>query len=89
MSILSLIPVWFVLALLIPIVWAVSGAYRRAKGRRPVFCPEAGQTAVIELNRRDAALMHVLGNPVRRIESCSRWPESQDCGRECLIGAAQ
>ena len=76
MSILNLIPVWFALALLIPIVWAVSGAYRRAKGRHPVFCPEAGQTAVIELNPRDAALMHVLGNPVRKIEACSRWPEN-------------
>jgi hypothetical protein len=84
MSILSLIPVWFVLALLIPIVWALAGAYRRARGQRPIVCPQAGQSAVIALDRRDAALMHILGNPPRRIEFCSRWPEDQDCARDCL-----
>ena len=87
MSILSLIPVWFVLALTIPIVLAVAGAYRRAKGQRPVTCPRVGQPAVIELNRRDAALMHILGDSARKIEFCSRWTDHRDCERECLAGS--
>jgi len=86
MSILNLIPVWFALALLIPTVWAVAGAYRRARVARAVMCPQAGQSAVIVLDPRDAALMHILGNPARRIQSCQNWPERQGCGRECLIG---
>lgn len=87
MSILSLIPVWFLLALAIPIVWAVAGAYRRAKGRRAVLCPQAGECAIIELNPSDAALMHILGNPARQVDFCSRWPEYQDCACECLAGS--
>ena len=86
MSVLNLIPVWFVLALLIPTVWAVTGAYRRARGGRAVICPATGESAMVSLDARDAALMHVLGNPVRKVELCTCWPERRNCGRECLQG---
>ena len=86
MSILNLIPIWFALALIIPIVWAVSGAYRRAKVARTVLCPQANQSAVIALDPRDAALMHILGNPARKIQRCQYWPERRDCACECLQG---
>ncbi len=85
MSILNLIPVWFVLALAIPIAIAVGGAWRGAKGRRTVICPETDQPAFIELNAPHAALMHAIGDRPRRIQACSRWPERQACGRNCLI----
>ena len=85
MSVLHLIPVWFLLALLIPIGMAVGGAYRGARGRRTVVCPETSQSALIALDARDAALMHVIGERPRRIEYCSRWPERQACDRNCLM----
>lgn len=85
MTILHLVPVWFLLALLIPTALAIGGSYRGAKGRRTVICPESSESALIALDARDAALMHVLGERPRRIESCSRWPERQACGRTCLL----
>ena len=89
MSILPLIPLWFALALLIPTVWAVRGAYRRAKGWQAVTCPESGQPALIALDPRNAALMHVIGNPPGKIQSCSHWPEREQCAQGCLVNAAR
>jgi len=85
MSILYLIPVWFFLGLLIPIVWSVSKAYNRTWGRRIVMCPETNRWANIELDARHAVKMHVMGNPARRIQRCSRWPERQSCGQGCMV----
>ena len=85
MSILHLVPVWFLLALLIPVAIAISSSYRAAKGRRTVLCPESSGSALIALDARDAALMHILGDRPRRIQSCSRWPERQACDRGCLL----
>jgi hypothetical protein len=84
-----LIPVWFVLALLIPIAWSVSKAYRRSKGPKAVICPETNVSAVIELDVRDAVAMHVVGNPARKIQLCSRWPDQQTCDRACLSQLAR
>ncbi len=84
MSVLYLIPVWFVLALLIPLTWSVSKVYSRSRGRRVVICPDNHRAANIELDARHAVAMHVLGNPGVKIQDCSRWPNRQNCGRECL-----
>jgi len=84
MSVLYLIPVWFVLALLIPIVWSVSKVYGWAAGRRVVICPETDRVANIELDRHHAVAMHVIGNADQRIQYCSRWPEHDMCARRCL-----
>jgi hypothetical protein len=90
MPILSLIPVYFILALLLPIIWVVGRAYWKSQGRRQVTCPETEQFAVIELDAKHAAFMHVLGNLNRRVQGCSRWPQRRACSQECLkqIGAA-
>jgi len=84
MSVLYLIPVWFVLALLIPTIWAISKMFSRARGRRVVICPDNHRAANIELDARHAVAMQIVGNPVRKIQDCSRWPDRQNCGRECL-----
>jgi len=84
MSVLFLVPVWFILVLLIPIAWSVGKVYNRSLGRRIVRCPETNRAANIELDARHAVAMHVVGNPVRKVQACSRWPEHQSCGRECL-----
>jgi len=84
MSVLFLVPVWFVLALLIPLTWSVTKVYSRSRGRRIVICPENGRAANIELDARHAVAMHLVGNPTGKIQICSRWPEWQHCGRKCL-----
>jgi hypothetical protein len=85
MSVLHLVPVWFVLALLIPIAVALGAAYRAARRRQTVICPETSESALIVLDARHAALMHAIGERPLRIQACSRWPERQACGRNCLI----
>ncbi len=84
MRILLLVPVWFVLALLIPTVWTIVRSYRAVRGSWPVICPETGLGTTVELNAGNAVGMRILGNPPGKIQSCSRWPERQGCGRECL-----
>jgi len=88
MTILYLIPVWFALGFSVPLVWSISKAYRRARGPREVMCPDLSQSAIIQLDVRDAVAMHVMGNPVRKIQMCSRWPDREDCGRKCLAQVA-
>jgi len=46
------------------------------------------QSAIIQLDVRDAVTMHVIGNPIRKIQSCSRWPERETCDRKCLAQVA-
>jgi len=84
MSVLYLIPLWFILVMLIPITWSLSKVYSRSRGRHVVICPDNHRTANIELDARHAVAMHILGNSARKIQYCSRWPDRQDCGRECL-----
>lgn len=81
---LLLVPIWFVLALLIPTVWSIAHIYRRACGVHPVICPETGLISTIGLDTTHAVTMRMLGNPVQRIQQCSRWPERQTCDRRCL-----
>jgi hypothetical protein len=84
MSVLYLIPVWFILALLIPTMWSVSKVYGRSRGLRVVVCPETRRVANIELNSRYAVKMHVTGNSGLKIQYCSRWPERETCPQGCL-----
>jgi hypothetical protein len=84
MSVLLLVPIWFILALFIPTAWSVGKVYSRSRGRRIVICPETRRAVNIELDARHAVAMHVVGNPVQKVQECSRWPERQGCSRECL-----
>ena len=84
MSALSLIPVFFAIALLAPAVWALGKVYRRSHGAREITCPEANHFATIELDARHAVAMHALGETDRRVKSCSLWPERQGCRQACV-----
>lgn len=54
-------------------------AYVRIRGKRVVTCPETGDSVAVEVN----ALRAVVGAPLR-LQECTRWPERQGCGQECL-----
>ncbi len=59
-------------------------AYRRYRGARLITCPETRAPAAVEVSARHAAAAAALGTPGLRLTSCSRWPERQGCGQECL-----
>jgi hypothetical protein len=68
----------------IPLAFVVARAYFRFRGTRLITCPETRMPAAVRLDERHAALSSALGEPDLRLTSCSRWPERQDCGLECL-----
>jgi hypothetical protein len=69
---------------LIPVVFVAVRAYSRAKGARIVTCPETKQPVAVRLDPGHVAATTMAGEPELRLESCTRWPERQHCGQECL-----
>jgi hypothetical protein len=59
-------------------------AYLRFRGTRIVTCPETHDTVAVEVNAGRAALTALLGERRLRLQDCTRWPERQGCGQECL-----
>jgi hypothetical protein len=59
-------------------------AYFRYRGARVVTCPETKRAAGVEVNGWHAAITALWDRPDLRLQSCSRWPERQNCGQECL-----
>lgn len=59
-------------------------AYWTSRGRRVVTCPETGKPAGVDLDKRHVAVTSVGGRPNLRLSDCSRWPEREACGQECL-----
>lgn len=67
------------------VVPLAAGAWMRYRGKRLITCPETRQPAAVDIDVRHAALSAVIGPPDLRLQRCSRWPERQDCGQECLL----
>ncbi len=70
---------WF-LSRVIPAVQA----YFTYRGKRLITCPESLTKEVVDVAARKAATWALVGEPVLRLDQCSRWPERHDCGQECL-----
>jgi hypothetical protein len=68
------------------LVRAIPGvrAYFTFRGKRLVTCPETHKTVAVEVNAKEAAEGAFLDEPTLRLNSCTRWPERQDCGQDCL-----
>jgi hypothetical protein len=49
-----------------------------------VTCPETRAPVAVEVDARHAAAAAALGRAGLRLSSCSRWPQRQGCGQECL-----
>ncbi len=58
--------------------------YSLYRGTRLVKCPETHQTVAVGVAAGKAAATVLWGNPTLGLEQCSRWPERQNCGQECL-----
>ena len=76
---------YMLLALLIPLGWALIPVWRKARVVRQVICPAAGHPAVVSLDAWYAVKMHTLGNEEKFVRSCSEWPTCSNCGQECLM----
>ena len=72
------------LAVLAYVLRPAVSAYLRFRGSRVITCPETRAPAAVEVDARHAAAAAALGTPHLRLTSCSRWPERQGCGQECL-----
>jgi|SRR5579872_4639610 len=59
-------------------------AYFEYRGKRVITCPETHATAAVDVAAGEAAVGAFLSEPTLRLKQCSRWPERQDCGQECL-----
>lgn len=59
-------------------------AFYRFRGRRIIVCPETHEPAGVRVDARHAAVTSLLGKTRLRLDDCTRWPERQGCGQECL-----
>jgi hypothetical protein len=69
---------------LIPLAWRTLRTYLRFRGTRLVTCPETGCAAAVEVDEKHAAASTWVRQTELRLASCSRWPEREGCGQECL-----
>lgn len=58
--------------------------YLKFRGEMVVSCPETHKPAAVRVAAAKAAIEATVGNPQLRLSECSRWPERQACGQECL-----
>lgn len=56
----------------------------RYRGKMLFTCPETGKAACVKVAAGDAARTSLTGRPQIHLSECSRWPERQNCGQECL-----
>jgi len=59
-------------------------SYLKLRGKRLVTCPETQKPAAVDLDAIHLARDAAFGTPHLRLSECSRWPERQGCGEECL-----
>jgi len=59
-------------------------AFFQYRGKRLVTCPETKEAAAVAVAATEAAAGAFLSEPTLRLKECSRWPERQGCGQECL-----
>lgn len=59
-------------------------AFFEFRGQRLVTCPETSKPAAVEIAAGEAAAGAFLSEPTLHLKECSRWPERQSCGEECL-----
>lgn len=75
---------YFLLALLVPVGWALGHVWRRAREPRHLTCPDDSVASLVGLDPWYAVREHTLGEPEVRVRECTRWPERRECGQECL-----
>lgn len=62
----------------------VARAYWKYRGKMLVTCPETKSPVGVEVDAGTAAMSTLVGEQSLRLKECTRWPERQSCGQECL-----
>jgi hypothetical protein len=58
--------------------------FLRYRGKMLFTCSETGKPVAVKVAASKVARSALTGRPDIRLSECSRWPERQDCGQECL-----
>ncbi|HEX9652973.1 MAG TPA: hypothetical protein VGA99_04635 [bacterium] len=66
------------------LVWVMVRTVARFQGKMLVTCPETDEAVGVEVDVKNAALRAAVGDRALHLKSCTRWPERQNCGQECL-----
>lgn len=80
--VILVVSVLFACYVLVP---PIAGAFVKYRGKRLITCPETRRPAAVDVDATHAALTALGGHPDLRLKTCTRWPERQDCGQECLM----
>jgi hypothetical protein len=85
-TVLTIIIAVMVLAAGLFVLRAVPGvrAYLNFRGKRLVTCPETHKPAAVAVAAGEAGLGAFFNEPTLRLKECSRWPERENCGQDCL-----
>jgi len=85
-SIFTIIIGVLVLAVGLFVFRAVPGvrAFFTFRGKRLVTCPETHKPEAVDVAAGEAALGAFFNEPTLHLNQCSRWPERENCGQECL-----
>ncbi len=80
---------WLLIACIVAATVAVLGGvaafnFLRYRGARFVKCPEDSRVQAVTVDASKAAFSAAIGNPQLELKECTRWPEMQDCGQDCL-----
>jgi hypothetical protein len=57
--------------------------------KRLITCPENERPAAVRVDALRAATGSLTGHALLSLSECSRWPEKQGCGQECLSEIAR
>ncbi len=66
------------------VVWLLVKTLAHFQGKMLVTCPETEKPAGVEVDLKDAMLHTIRRESSLHLKSCTRWPERQNCGQECL-----
>jgi hypothetical protein len=66
------------------LLFRIMRSYFKLRGQRLVTCPETQKPAAVDLDAIPLARSAAFTTPHLRLSECSRWPERQGCGQECL-----
>jgi len=58
--------------------------FLRFRGKMLATCPETQRTVAVKIATWREALAALIGRRHLELSSCTRWPEREDCGQECL-----
>ena len=85
-TVLTIIIAVLVLAVALFVFRSVPGVrtYFKFRGQHLITCPETQKPEAVNVAAGEAAVGAFLNEPTLRLNECSRWPERQNCGQECL-----